>query len=73
MLTRGLFLAHGAIACYTLQTPHNVVNNAKSNVVETNLLMAVLGDFLVSVNQFLDSKGTLMEILSHFLLPEVVL
>ena len=36
MLTRWLFLPQDVIARFTLQTLHNVVNDAKFHVVETN-------------------------------------
>ena len=68
-LTRRFFLPHGVIACFTLQTLHNVVSDAKLRVVETSSILVVLDDFLVSVNQLIDSKGPLMEFLS---LPQVI-
>ena len=61
------------ILAFTLQAPHNVVNNAKFHVVETSPTLAFLGDFLVNVDQLLDSKSLLEEFFSHFLLPKVVL
>ncbi len=70
--TRVLLLPHDVIACFTLQTLHIVVSDAKRHVVETSPILAHLGYFLVSVNQLLDSKGPLMEIFSHFLLPEII-
>ena len=45
---------------------------SKFHVVETSPILALLGDFLVSVNRLPDSKGRLMEFLSHFLLSEVI-
>ena len=36
MLTRGLLFAHDVILALALQALHNIVNNAKSHVVETS-------------------------------------
>ena len=71
MLTRGLLLGHDVILAFALQALHNVVNNAKFHVVETSPTSAFLGDFLVSIDQLVDSKSLLKEFLSHSLLPMV--
>ncbi len=73
MLTRGLPLVHNVIVAFALQALHNVVNNAKFHVVESSPTSTFLGNFLVSIDELLDSKGLLKEFLSHFPLPEVVL
>ena len=73
MLTRGLFLPDDVIASFTLQALHNVVIIAKFPVIETSSTLTFLGDFLVSIDQLLDSKELLEEFLFHFPRPEVVL
>ncbi len=57
LLTRKLLLAHDVILAFALQALHDVVNNAKFSVVETNPTSAFLGDFPVNIDQLIDSKS----------------
>ncbi len=72
MLAPGLLVAHDVILTFALQVLHNVVNNAKSHMVETSSTSAFSGDSPVNIDQLIDSKGLLEEFLSHSLLPKVV-
>ena len=73
MLTDELCLDHYVIFAFALQALHNVVKNSNFHVVETSPTLSFLGDFLVNIDQLLDSKSLSKEFLFHFLLPKVVL
>ena len=75
LLTRGLFLRHDIIACFTLHVLlalHNVVNIARFPVVEIDPIIALLGGSLVRADQLPISEDPLNRISSHLFPSEVI-